>query len=138
MSKTGFIQMSVAEFEKLQSAMKEYQGDVEATINNVLHNQGGALIQESIQRLIPVSGKSWKGKAPAAKTSKSLQSINTNLAVAVTTTKRYQYLYFPNDGTNTRRHVGNQRFFEEGGEAVKDEIIERCIGKLTNNFEKGV
>ena len=133
MSRT--LQISTAEFEKLQAAMQEYQGDVEASINDVLHNQGGELIQESIRRLIPVSGKTWKGKAPAAKTSKSLRSINANLAVTVTTSKRHQYLYFADDGSNTRRHVGNQRFFERGGEAVKDEIIERCISKLTNNFE---
>lgn len=129
------LRVDVTQVEKLQKAMKDFQGEVEPTINDVLHNQGGGLIQESIQRIIPVSGKTWNGKAPAAKSSKSLQSINANLAVTVTTTKKYQYLYFPDDGTNTRRHVGDQRFFEKGGEAVKDEIIERCISKLTNNFE---
>lgn len=129
------LSMNTADIEKLQAAMKEYQGDVESTINDVLHNDGGELVQDSIRRLIPASGKTWKGKAPAAKSSKSLTSVNTNLAVTVTTTKKYQYLYFPDDGTNTRRHVGNQRFFEKGGEAVKDEIIERCISKLINNFE---
>lgn len=129
------LKINFSDAEKLQSAMKAYQGEIEPTINDVLHNQGGVLIQDSIQRIIPVSGKSWKGKAPAAKSSKSLRSINTNLAVTVTTMKKYQYLYFPDDGTSTRRHVGNQRFFERGGEAVKDDIIERCISKLTNNFE---
>ena len=133
MSRT--LQITTADIDKLQSAMKEYQGDVETSINEVLHGEGGELIQDSIRRVIPVSGKSWKGKAPAAKSSKSLQAVNSNLAVTVTTTKKYQYLYFPDDGTNTRRHVGNQRFFEKGGEAVKDEIMERCISKLINNFE---
>lgn len=134
---SGTFRLDVADIEKLQAAMEEYQGDVESSINDVLHNQGGSLIQESIRRLIPVSGKTWKGKAPAAKTAKSLTSVNGNLSVTVTTTKKYQYLYFPDDGTSTRRHVGNKQFFEKGGEAVKDEIIERCIAKLTNNFEKG-
>lgn len=129
------FKINVAEFEKLQDAMKEYQGDTESAINEVLHGEAGTLIENSIQQLIPVSNKNWKGKAPAAKTSKSLRSINENLAVSVTTTKKYQYLYFPNDGTNTRRHVGNQQFFTRGGEAVQDEIIERCITKLTKNFE---
>ena len=135
---SGTLQITTVDIEKLQSAMKEYQGDVETSINEILHNEGGELIQDAIRRIIPVSGKNWRGKASPAKTSKSLQSINTNLAVEVTTTKRYRYLYFPDDGSNTRRHAGNQRFFERGGEAVKDEIIERCISKLTNNFEKGV
>lgn len=131
------LKIEVTQVEKLQEAMKGFQGDVEPSINDVLHNQGGGLIQDSIRRLIPVSGKTWKGKAPAAKSSNSLRNINANLAVTVTTAKRYQYLYFPDSGTNTRRHVGNQRFFEKGGEAVKDEIIERCISKLTDNFNKG-
>ena len=130
MSSAGF-KINVADLDKLQTALKEYQGNAENAINEVLHNQGGELIQESIRKLMPVSGKNWKGKASPAKSSKSLQNLNTNLAVTVTTTKKYQYLYFPNDGTSTRRHVGNQQFFEKGGEAVKDKIIERCITKLT-------
>lgn len=129
------FKINVATFAELQEAMKNYEGNVEEIINDVLHNQAGELIQTSIQRLIPVSGKTWKGKAGAAKTSKSLTSVNTNLAVTVKTTKKYQYLYFPNDGTTTRRHVGNQQFFERGGEAVQNEIIDRCIVKLTTNFE---
>lgn len=132
------LRVNAEEVEKLEEAMKAYQGNVEAAINEVLHNDGAELIQDSIRRLIPVSGKTWRGKAPAAKAGKSLQSINENLAVTITTTKKYQYLYFPNDGTSTRRHVGQKYFFEKGGEAVKDEIIERCISKLTNNFENEV
>lgn len=138
MSGSATFKISVADVEKLQAAMKEYQGDVESSINDILHNQGGELIQDAVRRLIPVSGKTWKGKPTGAKKGNSLTNINGNLSVTVTTTKKYQYLYFPDDGTNTRRHVGNQRFFERGGESVKDEIIERCITKLTNNFEKGV
>lgn len=132
------LKINFSDAEKLQAAMKAFQGEVEPTINDVLHNEAAPLAQESIRRLIPVSGKTWKGKAPAAKTSQSMRNINGNLSVTVTTAKKYQYLYFPNDGTNTRRHIGNQQFFEKGGEAVQDEIIERCISKLTNNFEKGV
>lgn len=129
------LKINVSEADKLQEALKAFEGEVEPAINDVLHNEAGGLIQDSIRQFIPVSGKSWKGKASAAKTSKSLTSVNANLAVTVTTTKKYQYLYFPDDGTNTRRHVGEQRFFERGGEAVKEEIIERCISRLTNNFE---
>ena len=39
--------------------------------------------------------------------------------------------FFAEDGTNTRRHIGNQQFFARGGENVKGEIIGRCIEKLT-------
>ena len=124
--------------ERLRKAMIAYQGNTSAVINDVLHNEAGDLAQDAIRKLMPVSGKTWKGKRPSAKTAKSLRNVTGNLFVEVKTTGNYQYLYFPNDGTTTRRHVGNQQFFERGGESVQDEIIERCINKLTTNFEEGV
>lgn len=132
------LDINFSEVERLQQALEEFQGDAEAVINDVLHNEAGDLAQESIKRLMPVSGKHWRGKKPAAKKSKSLQNIEGNLSITVTTKKNWSYLYFPDDGTNTRRHIGNQRFFERGGEAVQDEIIERCINKLITNFESEV
>ena len=124
--------------EKLQQHIQDYQGNVEAAINDVLHNEAGDLAQTAIRNLIPVSGITWKGKKPAAKNAKSLENVNGNLSVTVKTTKAYQYLYFPDDGTNTKRHVGNQQFFARGGETVQDEIVQRCVNKLTTKFEEGV
>lgn len=132
------FKVNVSEVDRLMQAMQEYSGNVEQAINEVFHNEAGDLAQESIRRLMPVSGKRWRGKAPAAKKSKSMQNVNENLAVTVKNAKKYQYLYFPDDGTNTRRHIGDQRFFERGGEAVQGEIIERCITKLISNFESEV
>lgn len=132
------VKLDVSGFEKLQKAIKEFQGNAEDAINGVLHNEGAQLIQESIRQFMPVSGASWKGKKPGAKSAQSLQSTNGNLSVTVSSTKSYQYLYFPDDGTNTRRHVGDQQFFRRGAEAVTDDILERCVGKLINNFEEGV
>lgn len=128
------FELDVSGFERLENALKDFQGNAEDVINDVLHNEGGPLLQEAIRRLMPVSGARWKGKKGAAKTSNSLMSITYNLAVEVATTKNYQYLYFPNDGTNTRRHAGNQQFFYKGGEDVQDEIIDRCVARLTENF----
>ena len=129
------LKLNTLEWGYIEEALRQYEGNAEDAINDVLHNYAGDKAQEEIRRLIPVSGKSWKGKAPAAKTSKSMQNVTANLSVTVTTSKRYQYLYFPNDGSNTKRHAGNQQFFEKGGEAAMPDIIERCIGRLTNNFE---
>lgn len=127
-----------ADADRLLQAMKDYSGNVENAINEVLHNEIGDLAQTEIKRLMPVSGKHWNGKKAAAKTSNSLRNLNEHLSVTVRTQKSHQYLYFPDDGTNTRRHIGNQRFFARGGENIQGEIIERCEEKLVNNFEKGV
>ncbi len=129
------LNINVSEFDRLHQAMKDFQGNVENTINDVLHNEAAPIIQDSVRNLIPVSGRTWKGKKRGAKASKSsLKNVNENLAITVKNSKSYQYLYFPNDGTSTKKHVGNQQFFEKGGEAVQEEIIERCIRKLINNF----
>lgn len=130
----GF-QINVIEFDRLHHALRNYQGNTEKAINEVLHEEVSPLVQEAIQRLIPVSGKKWKGKKPAAKTAKSLRDIKANVSLTVTTTKNYQYLYFPDDGTSTTRHVGNQQFFQKGGESQQDEIVNRCIRKLVDGFE---
>lgn len=133
MAKGGILAIDYAEFEKLHQAMRDFQGDTEDAINDVLHNYAGDRAQEDIFRLMPVSKKK---KGTHAKFSKSLENrTKENLAVTVATKGKYHYLYFPDDGTNTRRHVGNQRFFERGGEAATGDIIERCVTKLINNFE---
>lgn len=129
------FEMDVAEFNRLQQAMKNYQGDTEQAINDVLHNEGSQLIQEGIYRFMPVSGKTWRGKKPAAKSSKSLTDETSNLTVIIKSAKAYQYLYFPDDGTNTRRHVGDQQFFIRGTEAKQSSVIDLCVNRLINEFE---
>lgn len=129
------FKVEFAEVEKLQQAMKNYQGDTEDAINDVLHNYAGDRAQEDIVRLMPVSSKKTGAHA---KYSNSLRNVLGNLSVTVTTKGDFGYLYFPDDGTNTRRHVGNQQFFARGGDAAMNDIVERCVTRLTNEFEKGV
>ena len=120
--------------DKLHNALQAYEGDAESVINDVLHNQAGDLAQEAIRRLMPSSGKRWRGKKPAAKSSQSMRNDKANLELTVRNTSNYAYLYFPNDGSNTRRHAGQQFFFERGGESVVDDIIDRCVEKLVNKL----
>ena len=126
------LRIDFAEFEKLQEAIKAYEGNAEELINEVLHGEASELIQQAIYKLMPESGRKWKGKAGAAAKSKSLTTVTANLAVTVTTTKKYQYLYFPDDGSTTRKHAGNKQFFAKGGEAVTSDIVDRCISRLIN------
>lgn len=128
------LELNAEEVAKLERAMIDFQGNTENVINDVLHNEASSLIQDAVRRLMPVSGETWKGKKPAAKTGRSLMDVQGNLSITVKTSKQYQYLYFPDDGTNTRRHVGNQQFFQRGGESQIDEITDRCINRLSNAF----
>lgn len=133
------FKVNFAELERLQKALEAYEGNAESAINEVLHGEEVLQIaDERIRNLIPVSGRTWKGKKGAAASSKSLRGVNGNLSLTVTTTKNYQYLYFPDDGSSTRKHAGNQQFFWRGGEQATPDIIERCVNKLITNFEKEV
>ena len=124
------------DYEVLYEAMKNYQGNTEEAINEILHKEAGPLIHDEIKLLIPESGKTWRGKKPAAKKANSLMiDESENLAVTVKSRTSHNYLYFPDDGTNTTRHVGNQQFFLRGAENQEDEIIERCVGRLVDDFE---
>lgn len=127
----GILTINYSELDELHNKMREYQGNTERVVNDVLHNYAGNRAQEDIYRLMPVSDKK-KGKH--AKNSKSLSNVNENLAVTVTARGKWHYLYFPDDGSNTRRHVGNQQFFAHGGEAAQDDIVARCVERLTNDF----
>lgn len=126
------FKLNAAEFDELQQAIKNYPNDAEKIINEVLHGEGSLLLQEEIRRLMPVSGRHWSGKKTSAKRGNSLMDIKGNLFVEIKTTKAYQYLYFPDDGSSTRKHYGNQHFFRRGAEKKQNEIIERCIGRLTD------
>ena len=127
MAGTAKFEVDAKEIDRLHQALKNFPGSAEAIINDIFHDDGATLIKDEVRRLMPVSGKTWKGKPAAAKDGNSLTEKKGNLFIEVTTTSKYHYLYFPDDGTNTRHHVGEQHFFKRGGEAQETEIINRCL-----------
>lgn len=118
-------------FNELTEAMQNYSDYAGEVVNEVLWDEGGALIAESIQRLLPESGRHWRGKKQAAKQAAPFTQTNEPLAVTVRSKSAYNYLYFPDDGSTTRKHAGNQQFMLRGAEEKQDEIINLCIVRLT-------
>lgn len=124
-----------SEVDSLAQAMERYGDGALREINDVLHGRGGELIKQEIQHLIPSSGRRWKGKKAPASTANSLQQMNNEMmAVTIKSQTAYNYLYFPDDGSNTLHHAGNQHFFQSGAESSADQVIELCVGKLLENF----
>lgn len=121
-------------FERLQEVLRQTQDNAEQTINDVLWENGGQLINDSIMQLLPRSGRTWRGKKKSARDAAPFAQENENLAVTVKTKNAYHYLYFPDDGSNTRRHAGGQEFMFRGAENEQEHIIELCIAKLTENL----
>ncbi len=136
---TTTFKLDMQQFETLQRAIQQYSGDAERTVNDVLHNEGGKLINDEIMRLLPESGRTWNGKRKAAKQAKPFTQKNENLAVIVRTVSAYHYLYFPDDGTNTKNHIGYRRrpreFMYKGAENQTGAIIDRCINRLIREWE---
>ena len=127
--------MDYSEIDSLTTAMQQYGEGALREINDVLHGEGGAKIKEAIQLLIPASGRTWKGKKAPASVANSLQQVNNEqLAVTIKSRSAYNYLYFPDDGSNTLHHAGGQHFMQQGAEDTADQIIEMCVGKLTEGF----
>lgn len=121
-------------YNKLFDLMKEFQGEAPKTVNDILWNEGGPIINEAIMNLLPVSGRDWKGKPKAAKHSAPFTQENAELSVTIKTKSTYNYLYFPDDGTSTRKHAGEKYFMFGGAEAKQEEIIDLCVASLIEKF----
>lgn len=133
--------MSV-EFNLDDSSVKELFDKVaqlpergEQIINEVLWNEGAEEIVDGITVLLPSSGRKWKGKKRAAKVGKPFTHINANLEITVKTKSSYGYLYFPDDGTNTKRHQGEQYFMLRGTENKASTIMTSCLRELVKAIE---
>ena len=129
------FELDVSQHERLQRDMQEYGNQAGRTVDDVLHNEGGKLIEEEIMRLLPESGRTWKGKRTAAKRAQPFTQKNESLAVTIKTKSPYHYLYFPDDGSNTKRHRGEQQFMYRGAENQTNRIMDLCINRLIEKWE---
>lgn len=130
MARTDF-QLSADNVYALAEAIKQYPSSAGPIIDGILHNEGGKWINDAIIQILPVSGrKPWKGKKKAAKYAQPFRQENGPQSVTIRTKYDYHYLYFPDDGTNTKFHAGEQYFMSRGAWAVSQKIIDECIDAL--------
>lgn len=128
------LALDVKELEGLEERIRQFGDGAEDVVNGVLHDFGVKQVEENIQRILPTSGRKWKGKAKAAKSAQPFRDETGNLTFVVKSKPKYRYLYFPDDGSNTRKHAGNQHFMLRGAEASKKAILDRCVAALTADF----
>lgn len=117
------------DIEELETAIKNYRENADRKITNYLHSTGYDILSLSIQNLIPVSNRHKKH----ARNQKALmdREKKSELEVTVGTVSNYHYLYFPDDGTNTKTHVGNKHFFLDGAVLKEPEIINDLLEELS-------
>ena len=132
----GWFTLNASELDKLQEAMNKsllYPGPI---VDSVLRNEGADLIKKNIAMILPSSGRKWEGKGRSAKAAMpaSFKQEDGQLSVTIVARGKYHYLYFPDDGSNTIHHAGNQQFMRRGAQASSAKIIEMCVGRLLEGF----
>ncbi len=130
------FELNYDDLDELTEKIDQYGAEAYKTINDVIHGEGARLIRNDIALLIPSSGRSWKGKGRSAAQAMpgSFKQKDETLSVTIAARGKWRYLYFPDDGSNTKRHQGNQHFMLRGTENASSKVVDLCIGKLTESF----
>lgn len=124
------------EVESFADLFEKYGDDAYKTVNEVIHsNEAVDIIKGNIQKLIPTGHEWWKGSHPHANQAPLGRLLDHEtkemLSTSISTTGRgkFYYLVFPDS------YTGDQDFMGRGAENSTEEIINLCLGKLTDGFE---
>lgn len=138
--KRGIVTLDTSDVERIADILARYQTAIEPVIHSYLAEHGLETIGTAITRLLPVSGRAWPGKRTGAKSAGYPNVFRSDLglgSITVRTQPAYYYLYFPDDGGNSERHRGNQRFMLRGAEAAAPQLIDGICSRLISKFEEG-
>ena len=133
---SGVFSVEGEAFDELAAAMADFGEGAADVVSEVVHSSGD-VIRDQIDPLIPVSGRTFKGHRSGAQGSQwQRYDTGEKLAITVAATSARRYLYFPDDGSNTKRHAGNRQFMMRGAEAAAPMILEKGIDALIESFER--
>ncbi len=126
--------------EHLQEKMDTYGTEAQLLAMKYLAMEALEQVGPAITRLLPVSGRTFSGHPLGAKAA-GYQAVfmarsATVDSVVFTTTPAWHYLYFPDDGKNSKRHRGNQRFMVRGGQEAAPKIADEICTRLAKKFEE--
>lgn len=115
------------DIDRLQKQMALFGEQSESLINDYLREIGAKRTIESITSTLPESGRKWKGKGRPAKTGNPFKSDFVNLGFSIKSKKKYNYLYFPDQGKGTSRNNQPLEFMDKGLDAVYEKIINEIL-----------
>lgn len=121
------------DINKLIESIQAFSGDAEDAIGNYLENTLPDIAKPSIQHLIPVSDRN---KPHARYSSPFTEDMDGRLSISIHTTKKWHYLYFPDEGEGTSKGQQPHNFMEEGLEAEYDTIINGLLDSLINVWQQ--
>lgn len=131
------IRIDTGGVDDIQKAMEAYGDGAGKVLQQVLYNEGSCEISQGITRLLPVSGRTFKGHREGAKAA-GYERVFTRwfpdpLTLEVKTRPpRFSYLYFPDSGIGHQPRV--QDFMGRGLDAATPKVIEQCVARLTQDF----
>lgn len=134
----GTMHLEQEQLDQVYEKLLRFGNEAGKTVSQALHDSA-EVIQGEIHGLLPQSGRSWPKKRVAARSAAPgivFRADFGDLFVTIRTRPNYNYLYFPDGGLNTRRHVGNQQFMLRGAEASASEVGQRVIQALVERFEQ--
>ena len=120
------------DLQKLEESIVRLQETGEKTINEVLHNESGDKVIQSIQSLINVSSKR---KGTHARHGKPFKLETFNLGFFIKTYPRYGYLIFPDEGRGVRNPI-EQDFSGKGIEKERPNVVDRLLQVLTQKIKE--
>ncbi len=135
-------QIDISGVDELIEKMDQLGDKSGTVIQEYLKEEGFDRIAGHIPGLIHPSGRNksnWKKhvtSAASAAYASVFQGSVSGLELTVKSKTNYQYLYFPDDGSNTYHHAGNQQFMLRGAEEEKDTIVDEIIERLVAAFEE--
>lgn len=135
----AFVSMDARAITELENKISEFGAGAGQIIDATLKNEGAEIIIGDILPLIHPSGRTWRGKKPSSTVAKNALGVRPSspmLSVTIGSTGNYNYLYFPDDGSNTKNHYGNQQFMIRGGEAATGDVLQRCVANLLQNLNE--
>lgn len=133
--------VDISKVDRLAETLQRFGDQASVAVSQYLAEDGYRHITESITRLLPVSGRRWSGKPAGARSAGAAvfgMEQTDLMSITVRSVKPYNYLYFPDDGSNTKRHAGRQHFMQRGAEASTDSIVDGICTRLVELFEEGV
>ena len=132
---SSWFALDAPAFDEVIAAAMAFGDGADKVIERTLHEEAGREIYERINPLIHPSGRTFKGHRASARASDWPTYDKGSMSVTVAARCEWHYLYFPDDGSNTRRHAGNQRMFERGAEQATQRVADMCIENLMETWE---
>lgn len=133
--------VDLAGVERLTELMQRYGDEAQVIITKYLAEDSLDTIGPAISRLLPVSGRTFPGHSHGAKaagySATFMATAATVGSVLIRSRPAYNYLYFPDDGTNTDHHAGKQRFMVRGAQAAVPQVANDICSRLAAKFEEG-